>query len=67
MGKNIGKKIGRYIRYQRNKQGKTIAEIAKGAGLTAAYISRLEQGEYDSPTLEALRGISKSLKRGFPG
>lgn len=36
------------IRYVRRKQGKTQAEVAKKAGITASHLSRMEHGEWQS-------------------
>lgn len=62
MKPSLGQKIGEYVKYQREKRQLTITQLAEDAKLTAAYISRLEQGDYDSPSLEACQQLSEALR-----
>lgn len=54
-------KIGQRIKALRAQQGITQTILAKRAGLTLAYIGRLETGHYD-PQLSTLMKIAKALK-----
>lgn len=62
MNESLGQKIGAYIKYQRDKRKLTITELAERSRLTSAYISRLEQGDYESPSLEAIEQLAKALR-----
>ena len=58
----LGRKLARYVKYQRAKRHLTIAQLAEAADLTPSYISRLEQGDYDSPTLEVIDRLAQALQ-----
>jgi len=62
MGKTLGQKIGQYVKYQRDKRQLSIAAVAAASGLTSAYISRLEQGDYDSPTVDSLQHLAQAFQ-----
>jgi len=49
------------IKALRKKRGLIQKELAERAGLTLAYIGRLETGHYD-PQLSTLRRLAKALK-----
>jgi transcriptional regulator with XRE-family HTH domain len=53
--------FGEKIKLLRGKQGITQAVLAKRAGLTLAYIGRLETGHYD-PQLSTLKRLAKALR-----
>lgn len=57
----IGVRLGKYLKKERKERGLTIAEICSKGDLTPAYISRLEQGDYESPTLEMAQKIALAL------
>lgn len=50
------------IRSLRSKSGLTQAELAESAGITQAYIARIESGDAD-PKVSTLEKISKALKK----
>ena len=49
------------IRVWREHRGLTGAQLAKAAGLSAAYVSQIETGQRD-PGLKALKSIAAALK-----
>jgi transcriptional regulator with XRE-family HTH domain len=53
--------LAKRIKDLRGKRGLTQAALAKRAGLTLAYIGRLEIGWYD-PQLSTLRQLAKALR-----
>lgn len=53
--------IGRAVRQQREKLGMTITELAKGAGLSAGMLSKIENGA-TSPSLASLQALSYALQ-----
>lgn len=55
------KTFAKRIKDLRARRGMTQASLAKRAGLTLAYIGRLEIGWYD-PQLSTLRKLAKALR-----
>jgi transcriptional regulator with XRE-family HTH domain len=53
--------FGKRIKVLRAKRGLTQAALAERAGLTLAYIGRLETGHYD-PQLSTLKRLAKALR-----
>jgi transcriptional regulator with XRE-family HTH domain len=53
--------FGKRIKMLRTKRGLTQAALAERAGLTLAYIGRLETGHYD-PQLSTLKRLARALK-----
>jgi transcriptional regulator with XRE-family HTH domain len=53
--------VGRRVREERNKAGLSLSQLATGAGLTKAYLVRLEN-QGGNPTLEALTSIADALE-----
>jgi transcriptional regulator with XRE-family HTH domain len=49
------------IKSLRAERGLTQAQLAKRAGLTLAYIGRLETGHYD-PQLSTLKKLARALR-----
>ncbi len=49
------------LKQLRAKRGLTQLQLAKRAGLSHAYLGRLETGHYD-PQLSTLRKLAKALK-----
>lgn len=49
------------LRALRVKQGLTMAELAKRAEVTDAYIAQLETGARKNPSLEVLKRIARAL------
>ena len=53
-------RIGRAIRQERHRQGRTLADIAEVTGLTVSLLSQIELGK-TVPSLMSLRLIAKGL------
>ncbi len=58
---SIGEKIGKYTKYQREKQGFSLNEYAKKIGVTTSFLLRLEKGTYKNVSLK----IIEKLAQGF--
>lgn len=54
--------VGDYIKYQRQKRHLSLAQLAKSTDLTAAYLSRLEHGTYQSLTVTTLTKLAGALE-----
>lgn len=53
--------LAKRLKELRAKNGLTQLQVAKRAGLTLAYIGRLETGHYD-PQLSTLKKLAKALQ-----
>lgn len=53
--------LAKRLKQLRADKGMTQRQLAEGAGLSLAYIGRLEIGRYD-PQLSTLRRLAKALK-----
>jgi transcriptional regulator with XRE-family HTH domain len=49
------------LRKLRKDQGMTMAELAKKAQVTDAYIAQLETGEKKNPSLDVLKRLARAL------
>lgn len=56
-----GQKIGKYIKYQRNKRGWSLQNLARKSLLTPSFLARLETGSYGNISYGAI----EQLARGF--
>ncbi len=54
--------LSEYIKKMREARGLSQRELARLANLSPAYISRIEAGENDNPSLRALINIARALK-----
>ena len=45
----------------RERQGLTQVQLAKKAGVTQAYIAKLEAGDKANPTLDVLKRLARAL------
>jgi len=54
----------RQLKHEREKQGKTAAELARKAGIDPAMLCRLETGRVPNPTFETLSKIAAALGLG---
>jgi len=54
-------KVGARIHDRRESRGLSIAELARKSGVAKSYLSQLERGEADNPSLEAVRKIAGGL------
>jgi len=53
--------FGERLRRARTARGKTLRQVASSAGVSIAYLSDLERGVLENPTLDKLRGIAAAL------
>ena len=53
--------FGGRLRRARQGQKKTLRQVASSAGVSIAYLSDLERGVLENPTLDKLRGIAAAL------
>lgn len=53
--------LGERIRQLRDEQGVSREQLAAKAGLSAVYLKKLEAGERESPSLDALERIARAL------
>ena len=59
-GRLLEQSIGREVRAFREKLGLTIAELAKGSGISAGMLSKIENGT-TSPSLASIQALSRAL------
>jgi transcriptional regulator with XRE-family HTH domain len=59
---STSKKIAQYIKYQREKRKLSITQLAKKARVSPSYISKLEQGQYQSTTFDVLQNLAHALE-----
>lgn len=57
----VVEKIGRYVKYQREKRGLSLAEFAKLLELDASFLHRLEKGYYQSVSFDVAEKIATGL------
>lgn len=62
MKENRLHQLGEFIREHRQKQGLSLRRLAAATNLSAPYLLRLEQGERDQPTPDALQRIAGALE-----
>ncbi|KAB7671709.1 helix-turn-helix domain-containing protein [Bacillus sp. B1-b2] len=53
--------IGERIRYLRLQKGYSISRLAKESGVSKTYLSNLDRGIQDNPSLQILEKIAKKL------
>ena len=58
---STAEQIAKYLKYQRKKRHLSITQLAKGAEVSPSYISKLEQGQYQSITFDVLQNIAHAL------
>lgn len=59
---SIGRRIGEF----RERKGISLTQLAKQAGVSKGYLSALERGEADNPSVEALKKIAGALGVSLP-
>lgn len=59
----VGNDVGRRIAAARRDRGWDQTELARRAGVAGSYISRLENGKFDSPSAVRLAAIADALGR----
>lgn len=52
------KTIGPSVRRLREKFGISLSKLAEQSGLSLAYVSKLEDGQYQSPSLKTCRALA---------
>ena len=50
-----------FVAEKRQEAGLTSKQLAERSGLSPAYISRIEKGDYESPSLPSLRALAEGL------
>ncbi|MBC7480185.1 MAG: helix-turn-helix transcriptional regulator, partial [Pseudorhodobacter sp.] len=58
--RNLEAAIGREVRALRHQQGKTVADLAAGTGLSVGMLSKIEKGN-TSPSLTTLQVLAHAL------
>lgn len=53
--------IGEFIRSKRKGKGLSVRELARRTGVSHPYLSQLETGSHNNPSLDTLRKICKQL------
>lgn len=66
MMQTAGKKIGTYVRYQREKRQLSLRAYATITDLTPSYLSRLESGEYHNVTFSVIEKLAKGFQMPVP-
>lgn len=59
---SLGNDFGEYLRELRKSVGLTLAEAGKIAGVSAAYLSRMEKGKRKKPSYAVLRNLASAYK-----
>ena len=58
-------RFGELVRNSRQKRGLSQTTLAKRLRVTQRYVSQVESGEGDNPTLETIRTFAKALHLKF--
>lgn len=53
--------IGEYIRKKRMERGLSARELARRSGVSQPYLSQLENGKNENPSIEILKKLAKAL------
>lgn len=64
-GGNIGSALGDELRSIRRLKGETLKATAKEAGISTAYLHKLETGDVKSPSPNVLHAIADSLDASY--
>lgn len=59
-------KIGETIKDIRKRKGLSQQELATISGISQTYLSQLEKGDRQSPTIDVLHKISEALELPYP-
>ena len=62
MAKEQASSLGERVRRRRKALGLTAKSLAKAAGVSTSYISQVERGHQEDPSLPALRRLADALK-----
>lgn len=55
------KKFGEYLRSLRNRKGLTMRQLEDLSGISRSYISQIENGKRDIPSLDVIKSIHEHL------
>jgi transcriptional regulator with XRE-family HTH domain len=55
-------KIGRYVKYQREKRGLSLNEFAERVGIAPSFLYRLESGSYKSVKFTVIEKLSQAFE-----
>lgn len=58
---SVGYKIGKYIKYQREKRALSLSELAHSLGFAPSFLMRLEKGIYQTVKFDVIEKISRGL------
>lgn len=58
----VVEKIGRYLKYQREKRKLSLADFAKLLDVDASFLHRVEKGYYQSVSFDVAEKIAKGLQ-----
>ncbi len=61
MAASSGAELGRTLRSARELSGKSLKAIAEPAGISPAYLMKLERGEVNSPSPHILHRLAREL------
>ena len=61
MTRTPAKRLGEQIKHLREQRGLSQTALAEAAGLSRAYIAKLEAGDRASPSMPVLERIAKAL------
>jgi transcriptional regulator with XRE-family HTH domain len=53
--------LGSYIKEKRTEKSISARELSRRSGISQPYLSQLENGKNDNPSIEALKKLSKGL------
>ncbi len=58
----ITESFGDYIKYKRENKGLTLKEVAQKAGISTAYLSKLENSKRKKPSLRIIKKLAYGLE-----
>ena len=58
-------RLGQHLKRARERRGWSLARTAEEAGVSTAYVQKLERGEVNSPSPHKLRGLAEALGISF--
>jgi transcriptional regulator with XRE-family HTH domain len=61
MAKELAGSLGERVRKRRKALGMTAKAVAKAAGVSTSYISQVERGHQEDPSLPTLRRLAEAL------
>jgi len=61
MAEGAGAELGRTLRSARDISGKSLKRIAEPAGISPAYLMKLERGDVSSPSPHVLHRLAREL------